>query len=121
MEEVYGAKEKRRILTGLLNLFHLCYTHGMDIQNISHISLPILKKYRIKKAALFGSVVRRKTTSTSDIDILIDPPAEFSLFDLAGLKVDLEEALAGPVDVVEYESIKPILKDSIHKYAHPIL
>lgn len=93
----------------------------MDIQSISDRSLPILKKYRIKKAALFGSVVRGRATTTSDIDVLIDPPAEFSLFDLAGLKVDLEDVLDHPVDVVEYESIKPILKDAILKYEYPIL
>ncbi|TAL63400.1 MAG: hypothetical protein EPN85_00145 [Bacteroidetes bacterium] len=93
----------------------------MDIQAIITSSLPVLKKYNVKKAALFGSVVRGDAKPTSDIDMLIDPPDHFSLFDLAGLKVDLEEILHRTVDVVEYQSIKPMLKDSILKYEYPIL
>ena len=93
----------------------------MDIQSIIATSLPILQKYGETKAALFGSVVRGTDKPTSDIDMLIDPPKKFSLFDLAGLKVDLEEMLNRPVDVVEYQSIKPLLKDSILKYEYPIL
>lgn len=92
-----------------------------DIHKIISASKPILHKYHVKKAALFGSVVRGDMTPTSDVDMLIDPPERFSLFDLAGLKVDLEDVLQRPVDVVEYESIKPLIKDSILKYEHPFL
>jgi len=92
-----------------------------DIHTIISASKPILQRYNVKRAALFGSVVRGDMTPTSDIDILIDPPPGFSLFDLAGLKVDLEDILQRSVDVVEYESIKPLIKDSILKYEHPFL
>ena len=92
-----------------------------DIDSIIKISKPIMQKYHIQKAALFGSVVRGDVTPTSDIDMLIDPPPGFSLFDRAGLKVDLEDKLQRPVDVVEYESIKPLIKDSILKYEYPFL
>lgn len=92
-----------------------------DVDSIIKISKPILQKYRIQKAALFGSVVRGEATPTSDIDMLIDPPKRFSLFDRAGLQVDLEDTLHRPVDVIDYESIKPLIKDSILKYEHPFL
>jgi hypothetical protein len=92
-----------------------------DIHSIVRTSLPILKRYHIKKAALFGSIVRGDNTPTSDIDMLIDPPAQFSLFDRAGLQIDLEEILARPVDVVEYDAIKPLMRDSILKYEYPFL
>lgn len=93
----------------------------MDTQTIIDRSIPVLKKYGVKRAALFGSVVRGTAKPTSDIDMLIDPPDHFSLMDLAGLKVDLEDANGRPVDVVEYAMIKPLLRDSILKYEHPIL
>jgi len=93
----------------------------MNIQKIVNRSLPVFKKYRVKKAALFGSVVRGTDTPTSDIDFLIDPPENFSLMDLAGLKVDLEDANSCPVDLVEYHMIKPILRNAILKYEYPIL
>lgn len=92
----------------------------MDISTIKTISLPILHTYQVKKAALFGSVVRGTAQERSDIDLLIDPPERFSLFDLAGLKVDLEEALGRTVDIIEYQSIKPILKDAILEYEYPL-
>jgi hypothetical protein len=92
-----------------------------DMHTIIRASKPILKRYNIKKAALFGSVVRGDATPTSDIDMLIDPPARFSLFDRAGLTVDLEETLHRPVDVVEYGSIKPLIRDSILKHEYPFL
>ena len=92
-----------------------------DVHAIIQASKPILQRYNIKKAALFGSVVRGDMTPTSDIDMLIDPPPRFSLFDLAGLQVDLEDTLRRPVDVIEYKSIKPLIKDSILKYEHPFL
>lgn len=102
-------------------LWKNCYTMCMDIQTIINQSLPILKKYGVTKAALFGSVVRGTNKPTSDIDFLINPPDHFSLMDLAGLKVDLEDANNRSVDVVEYDRIKPLLRDSILKYEYPIL
>lgn len=92
----------------------------MDIATIRDQSTPILKRYGVKRAALFGSVVRGTATNTSDIDMLIDPPESFSLFDLAGLTLDLEKILMRSVDVVTYNSIKPLLRDSILKYERPI-
>lgn len=101
---------------------HVFYTRSYtDIDSIIKISKPILQKYRVQKAALFGSVVRGDATPTSDIDMLIDPPERFSLFDFAGLTVDLEETLHRPIDVVEYQSIKPLMRDSILKYEYPFL
>lgn len=92
-----------------------------DMRSIIRAATPILKRYNIKKAALFGSVVRGDGTPTSDVDMLIDPPARFSLFDRAGLTVDLEETLHRPIDVVEYKSIKPLLRESILHYEYPFL
>jgi len=92
-----------------------------DIRSIIRAATPILKRYSIKKAALFGSVVRGDSTPTSDVDMLIDPPPDFSLFDRAGLTVDLEDSLHRSIDVVEYKSIKPLMRDSILQYEYPFL
>jgi len=92
-----------------------------DMCSIIRAATPILKRYSIKKAALFGSVVRGDSTPTSDVDMLIDPPPDFSLFDRAGLTVDLEETLHRPIDVIEYKSIKPLMRESILQYEYPFL
>lgn len=92
----------------------------MNIPTIANLSVPVLKRYGVKKAALFGSIVRGDANPSSDVDVLIEPPEQFSLMDLAGLKVELEETLNRSVDLVEYQTIKPLLKDDILKYEHPL-
>lgn len=69
-----------------------------------------MQKYNIKKASLFGSYARGEETEDSDVDILIEPPEKMTLFDLAGMKLDLEKLLDKSVDVVTYNSVHPLLK-----------
>jgi predicted nucleotidyltransferase len=56
-------------------------------------TLDILQNNGIKRAAFFGSIVRGEMTDESDIDILVEFEGRKSLLDLAGLKLDLEDAL----------------------------
>lgn len=86
-----------------------------DIDQIKNKILPILKQAGVKKSSLFGSYVRGEAKEDSDIDILIEPPKKMSLFDLAGLKLDLEEVLGKEVDIITYNSIHPLLKGYILK------
>lgn len=51
----------------------------------------------------------------SDIDILVEINRDISLLDLVGLKLEIEEALKNKVDLVEYNTIKPLLKERILK------
>ncbi len=95
--------------------------NAVFLNDIKRKVLPILKKADVKKAAFFGSYVRGDNTKDSDIDILVDLPRGKSLFDLAGLKIDLEEKLKKKVDVVTYRGICPYLKDSILSNQYPIL
>ena len=75
--------------------------------------LTVLKKHGVKKAALFGSVARRVATEDSDIDVLVEFGDGKSLLDLAGLKLDLQEAVGKEVDVVTYKSLHPLLRKRI--------
>lgn len=76
---------------------------------------PILKRYDVAKASIFGSYVREEETIESDIDILVEFSVEKSLLDLAGLKIELEEALGSDVDVLTYNCLHPLIKDRILK------
>ena len=84
-----------------------------QIGKYKDLMLEILKKHDVKRASLFGSIVREEMTDESDIDILIEFNGKKSLLDLAGLKIALEEALKCKVDVLTYDSIHPLLKDQI--------
>jgi len=88
---------------------------NLQIENIKGIILPILRNYGVTKAGIFGSAARGKMTQKSDIDILVEIKEDLSLLELVGLKIELEEALGRKVDLVEYETIKPLLKERILK------
>ncbi len=52
-------------------------------------------------------------TDESDIDILVEFEGRKSLLDLAGLKLDLEDALERRVDFLTYRSLHPMLIERI--------
>lgn len=91
------------------------------LEDIKIKSIPILKKAEIKKAALFGSYVRGDNTSKSDIDFLISFPEEATLLDMVRLKRNLERRLKNKVDIVSFNGISPLLKQSILSNQYPIL
>lgn len=84
-----------------------------QVEEIKRKILPILKKYGVRRASIFGSVVSGEATENSDIDILVEIRSNISLLDFVGLKLELEEVLGRKVDLGEYDAIKPIIKDRI--------
>jgi predicted nucleotidyltransferase len=84
-----------------------------SIQEIKEKIRAILQQYGITKAAIFGSLAKGEATTSSDIDILVEIKSDMSLFDFIGIKIELEEALKMKVDLVEYDTIKPIIKERI--------
>ena len=85
----------------------------LEIEDVKRKILPILEQYGVKKAGLFGSVVRGELREDSDIDILVEIENDISLLDFVDLKLEIEEKLGRKVDLVEYSTIKPLLKDVI--------
>lgn len=85
-------------------------------------ALAVLRKHAdalrargIVHAALFGSLARDEAGPTSDIDILIeiDPSLKLDVFTYAGLKRQVSELFAEPVDVVSKDSLKPHLRQPV--------
>lgn len=83
------------------------------LAKIKETIVPILKKYGARKAGIFGSVVREDFNDESDIDILVDIEKDINLLDFIGLKLEIEDALGKKIDLVEYDTIKIALKNSI--------
>jgi len=59
------------------------------------------KRYRIEKIGIFGSSARGDMNTESDIDVVVVLEKQ-DLFNLIGIKQDLEEELGVPVDIVSY-------------------
>jgi len=83
------------------------------IEEIKQKILPILQRYGVKRIGLFGSCVREEMKENSDVDILVEIEKDISLLDFVGLKLEVEEALGKKVDLVEYDTIKPLLRERI--------
>ena len=87
-----------------------------NIEKIKEKIMPVLKKYGVNKASVFGSFARNQANRKSDLDILVEfQDNDKSLLDLVSLKLELEDASGRKVDVVEYPTIKPLLRKSILK------
>ncbi len=83
------------------------------IEEIKRKILPILQRYGVKRAGLFGSCVRGEMRENSDIDILVEIEKDISLLDFVGIKLEIEEVLGRKIDLVEYSTIKPLLEKRI--------
>jgi hypothetical protein len=68
---------------------------------------------------LFGSTLRDEASAESDIDLFIDydEASRFSLLDLVGIKLYLEDELKIAVDVTTRDSLHPLLRDRIQRAA----
>lgn len=84
-----------------------------SIQEIKEKITPILQQYGITRAAIFGSLAKGEAKISSDVDILVEIKSDMSLLDFIGIKIELEEALKMKVDLVEYETIKPFIREKI--------
>ena len=74
-------------------------------------------RYGILSLGLFGSTARDEATDGSDVDVVISL-REPNLFTLSRIRLELEEQLHRPVDIVSYrERMNPFLKERIEQEA----
>ncbi len=85
----------------------------MTTLTIKNKIIPILKRQGVLKAAIFGSFARGEETKNSDVDLLVKMPKSKTFLDMAGLKVELEDKLGREVDLVEYDAIRPLIKERV--------
>ena len=70
------------------------------IEEIKSIVTPIAKRHQIAELYLFGSYAKVEATPDSDIDFLMDGGEIRSLFQLSVFRLDLEDALGKPIDLL---------------------
>ena len=79
---------------------------------ISGIVSPIAAKYGAERVFLFGSFARGDMTDSSDIDLRIDK-GKIRGTQIAGLLLELEDALGRDVDLIPTTSLDVRFLDSI--------
>lgn len=70
--------------------------------------LRLAETHGARNVRVFGSVARADNRDNSDVDLLVEFDAGKTLFDLIGLKLDLESLLGVNVDVVTPNSLRYI-------------
>ncbi len=60
----------------------------------------IALSHRVTNPRVFGSVLYGEDTEVSDLDILVEPTAETTLFDIGAISFELKELLCLEVDVL---------------------
>ena len=85
----------------------------LNHDEIKKIVNSIAPKYGIESIYLFGSYARGNVNEHSDFDFRIVGGNIQSLYDIAALRLDLEEALGHDVDVVLTENMRESFYRSI--------
>jgi predicted nucleotidyltransferase len=80
----------------------------------------VVESHHARNARVFGSVLHGADTEHSDLDILIDPTPETTLFDIGAIRHDLIKLLGVPVDVLTPNALPDRFKASVIAGARPV-
>jgi hypothetical protein len=80
----------------------------------------IVESKRASNPRVFGSVLRGDDTELSDLDILVDPTPETSIFDIGEIRYQLRTLLGVPVDVLTPRALHARLRNQVVSEAVPV-
>ncbi len=80
----------------------------------------VIAAHRAGNARVFGSVAQGCDTDESDLDILIDPTPETTLFDIGAIRHELRKLLGVSVDVVTPNALPEKFRSAALAEAVPI-
>jgi len=84
-----------------------------ELEEYQQLILPVLRRYLIIRAAIFGSFAKGNVTPDSDIDLLIEPRKGFTIFEMLRLEEEISDIRNRKVDLVEYSAIKSSIKNEV--------
>lgn len=80
----------------------------------------MVESHRACNARVFGSVLHGKDTEGSDLDILVDPTHETTLFDIGAIRHELLQLLGVPVDVLTPKALPEKVRAAVLAEAVPV-
>jgi predicted nucleotidyltransferase len=80
----------------------------------------VVAAHRASNPRVFGSVVHGDDTEGSDLDILIDPTPETTLFDIGAIRHELLQLLGMPVDVLTPGALPEKFRATVLAEARPV-
>jgi uncharacterized protein len=73
------------------------------------------RRHGVSNLRVFGSVARGEETADGDVDLLVDLPADASLFLIARLQRELQEILGARVEIVSASDLKPSVRSRVEQ------
>jgi predicted nucleotidyltransferase len=73
----------------------------------------VVEANQARNPRVFGSVARRDDNDQSDVDLLVDTTGSTTLFDIAGIELELERLIGVPVHVTTTAALRGRLRDRI--------
>ncbi|MCL4740386.1 MAG: nucleotidyltransferase family protein [Burkholderiaceae bacterium] len=80
----------------------------------------IVESHRARNARVFGSVLRGDDRPDSDLDLLVEPTSEMTLFDLGAIRLELRTLLGVPVDVLTPGALPDRFRAEVLAQARPV-
>lgn len=80
----------------------------------------VVESHRARNARVFGSVLHGEDTDCSDLDILIDPTPDTTLFDIGAIRHELGKLLGVPVDVLTPNALPDKFRAAVLAEAAPV-
>jgi predicted nucleotidyltransferase len=80
----------------------------------------VVEVHRTRNARVFGSVLSGEDTESSDLDILVDPTPDTTLFDIGAIRYELAKLLGVTVDVLTPNALPDKFRAKVLAEARPI-
>jgi predicted nucleotidyltransferase len=80
----------------------------------------IVTGHRACNPRVFGSVLQGCDTEGSDLDLLVDPTPETTLFDIGAIRHELLALLGVPVDVLTPKALPEKFRATVLAQAEPV-
>ncbi|GAB6044310.1 nucleotidyltransferase [Endothiovibrio diazotrophicus] len=80
----------------------------------------MVESHRARNPRVFGSALRGEDEEGSDLDLLIDPTPEMTLFDIGAIRHELLGLLGVEVDVLTPNALPESFRSNILSEARPI-
>jgi uncharacterized protein len=80
----------------------------------------VVERHRARNARVFGSVLHGNDQEDSDLDILIDPTPETTLFDIGAIRHELLQLLGVRVDVLTPNALPDAFRAKVIAESRPV-
>ena len=92
-----------------------------DALRINRVAIRrVVEAHRASNVRVFGSAAHGDDTDGSDLDLLIDPSPETTLFDIGAIRHELRTLLGVPVDVLTPMALPDSLREVVLADAVPV-